>query len=315
MPSIKTPEAVQQDEQELIQCINKLISLAVKADYEGQPSTHPLIFANAVKNIIGDDRKNPSQKLLDLSENYINQYSQRADDEQLLNKVIKEGFGLTVFVDDIEEAIMNGSKDDAELESAKQLLASDKSPAILELLAELALFDIDSLGLFTYHWLRSYQFYQDKEMLWPYCRTIIHEIFKGRLQQQPKAELRNPQSLLMDFLADQNYELWPTYSAMNRLWDEDYVRAANYRKSISAWLDIIKYNEVDAAEDNNSSLENYINNGGHYFIELAEEMVDKYSANAAVQKIIDLEALRGIAKNAPPESFLHIARCINFTVS
>ena len=315
MPAIKSPKAVQQDEQELIQRINKLILLAVKTDFDGQPSNHPLIFVNAVKNIIGDNRKNPPQKLLDLSENYINQFSQREGDEQLFNNVIKEGFGLTVFVDDIEEAIMNGSKDDAELESAKQLLASDKSPAILEHLAELTLYDIDSLGLFTYHWLRSYQFHQDKEMLWPYARAIINEIFKGHLQQQSKTKLQNPQDHLIDILTLKNNGLWPTFSAMHRLWDEDYVRSTSYRKSISAWLYIIKYNEAGATEVHSGELENYVHNGGCYFIELAEEMANKHSANTAVQKIVDLEALRGLAKNTPPESFTVIARCINFIVS
>ncbi|HBN45812.1 MAG TPA: hypothetical protein QGF08_02500 [Candidatus Marinimicrobia bacterium] len=315
MPSTKSPETVQQGGQELIQRITNLISQAVAADFDHQPSDHPLIFANAVKNIIGDDRGNPSQKLLDLCANYCDQFSARKNDQEMLDKIVKDGFGLTVFVDDVKEAIMSGNKDAAELETAKQLLASDKSPAILELLAELALHDIDSLGLFTYHWLRSYQFHQDKEMLWPYCRSMVHEIFKGHLQQQRKTKLHKPQDHLSNFLTIQNKGLWSTYSAISRLWTEDSLRSASYRKSISTWLNIIKNNEVDATEDHSGEFENYIYNGGRYFIGLAEEMVDKHSANAAVQKIIVLEALRGLAKNVPPESFPHISRCINFIAS
>ena len=53
-------------------------------------------FLNAVKNIIGDDKENPSLKLLDISEKYINRFSVRNDDDQILKKVIKDGFGLTV---------------------------------------------------------------------------------------------------------------------------------------------------------------------------------------------------------------------------
>jgi len=314
MPSIKSPDSIVQDSQDLIQKVKNLITQAVKAEFDGKPSDHPLIFVNAVKNIIGDDREQPSLKLLDLSENYINQFSSRENENQIIDKIIKKGFGLTVFVDDVEEAIMYGNKETAELETAKQLLASDKSPAILEFLTELALYDIDSFGLFTYHWLRSYNFHQEKEILWSYCRTMVNEIFKVHLQKQFHTTTLKPHDHISSFLNKYNKEIIPTFSAMNRLWNEEYVRIESYRKSISSWLEKTQYAEkIEAA--NSDELENYIENGGSYFIDLAELIVDNHQLNVAIQKIAELEGLRGIAKNASPEHFPIIAQCINFSTS
>tara|TARA_B100000446_G_C10488806_1_gene318787 strand:+ start:70 stop:1017 length:948 start_codon:yes stop_codon:yes gene_type:complete len=315
MPAIKSPESITQDGQGLVQGINSLITQAVKAEFDGQPKDHPLIVVNAVKNIIGDDRGNPSQNLLKLSKNYINQFSGRNDDDRILNNVIKTGFGLTVFVDEVEEALMSGNKEAAELETAKQLLASDKSPAMLELLAELAMHNITSLGLFTYHWLRSYQFLQDKEMLWAYARSMINEIFKGQLQQHTPVISQKPQDHLNAVISDKLHGLWPTFSAMDRLWDCDYIRIESYRKSISSWLEKQTFNKVEVAETDSTGLTNYINHSGRYFIDLAEDIIDNHKGDVAVIKIIELESLRGIAKTSTPESFPRISQCINFTAS
>ncbi len=315
MPSIKSPETFHQDSQELIQKINNLITQAVKAEFDGRSNDHPLILVNAIKNIIGDDRDNPSSKLLDLSDNYINQFSCRENENQIIDKVMIDGYGLAVFVDDVEEAIIYGNKDNAELETAKQLLASDKSPAILECLAQFALHDIESLGLFTYHWLRSFNFHQEKEILWSYSRAMINEIFKIHLQQQQiQTEILKPQDYMIFFLNYENKGNIPTFSAMNRLWYADYVRGESYRNSISTWLEKTK-NAEKTEVANSIDLENYINNGGRYFIDLSEQLFDTYQINVAAQKIVELEGLRGVAKNASPEYFPIIAQCINFTVS
>ena len=88
MPSTKIPKSFQQDGQDLISKINSLIAKAVKSKFDGNPSRHPLLFVNAIKNIIGDDRENPSIKLLNLSDKYINQFSSRNDDDKILDNII-----------------------------------------------------------------------------------------------------------------------------------------------------------------------------------------------------------------------------------
>jgi hypothetical protein len=61
-------------------------------------------------------------------------------------------------------------------------------------------------------------------------------------------------------------------------------------------------------------LNNYTKNGGSYFIELAENIYDNNDINISVNKIIELEGLRGLVKKATSESFSRIAQCINLTV-
>lgn len=315
MPNKEVPETVLQDGQGLISRINEFIDQAVKADCTDQSENHPLIVINAVKNIIGDNRANPSQILLNLSEDYINHFPERGDDDQIIKEITKDGFGLTVFVDEVEEAIMSGDKDAAELESAKQLLASDQSPAILELLAELALHDISSMGLFTYHWLRSYQFHQDKNLLWSYTRSMINEMFKNNLKPTHQEISQSPQDCLETVLLAKHQRLWSTFAALNRLWEGDYVRLKNYKKSISYWLENLMDDEVHMVVADSKELIQYLNNGGHYFIEMAENMVAKHNEKTAIIKIVQLEGLRGLVKISAPESFPCIAQCINFIAS
>ena len=314
MPSTKIPKSFQQDGQDLISKINSLIAKAVKSKFDGNPSRHPLLFVNAVKNIMGDDRENPSIKLLNLSDKYINQFSSRNDDDKILDNIIKEGIGLTVFVEDVEVAIMSGIKEEAELEAAKQLLASDKSEAILECLAELALHDIEVMGLFTYHWMRSYQFHHDKELLWAYTRSMINEIFKANLQFHTEFKSSKYQDLISTFLNKCSQGNVSTFSSMNRLWSDDYVRTLHFQTLISSWLEKWTHEHIVNSEMDVKELNNYTKNGGRYFIELAENIYDKNDINISVNKIIGLEGLRGLVKKATSESFSRIAQCINLTV-
>jgi hypothetical protein len=152
-------------------------------------------------------------------------------------------------------------------------------------------------------------------MLWAYARSMINEIFKGHLQQQTPVISQKPQDHLNVVLSDKLHGLWPTFSAMYRLWDCDYIRIESYRKSISSWLVRRAFKNAEVTETDSTGLTDYINNSGRYFIDLAEDIIDNHEGHVAVIKIIELEGLRGIAKTSAPESFPRIAQCINFTAS
>jgi len=314
MSSSNIPDSIKRDYQDLIRKINSLLAKAVKLKYDGNPNRHPLLFVNVVKNIIGDDRENPSRKLLDLSDKYINQFPNRNDDDKILDNVVKDGIGLTVFVEDVEVAIMSGIKEEAELESAKQLLASDKSEATLECLAELALHDIDVMGLFTYHWLRSYQFHHDKELLWAYTRSMINEIFKSNLQNHTELESPKFQNLISTFLNKCSQNNVSTFSSMNRLWSNEYVHTLHFQTLISGWLGKWTHKHIENSKMDVKDLNNYIKNGGRYFINLAEDICNNNNVNISVEKIIELEALRGLVKEGISDSFSRIAYSINLIV-
>ena len=64
--------------------IKTYFDAAVTIDYDGLSNTHPIIVLNALKNIIGDNRKQPSRILLDSMKKLIDKYPKRTDDNTCL---------------------------------------------------------------------------------------------------------------------------------------------------------------------------------------------------------------------------------------
>ena len=54
--------------------IKTYFDAAVTIDYDGLSNTHPIIVLNALKNIIGDNRKQPSRILLDSMKKLIDKF-------------------------------------------------------------------------------------------------------------------------------------------------------------------------------------------------------------------------------------------------
>ncbi len=215
-----------------------------------------------------------------------------------------------MFVEDIEEALSIRDRKNVEELTAKLLLASDRSPATLEMLAELALLAFDKLGPFTFHWLRSYQFHQDKEVQWPYLYSMINELFKTDIVPQSSKNENDKQLNVIQYVNSLDQSNWLKLSAAVRLYNEDYVRSEHYNRSIISWIQTQPIND-ELNETETDTLRNYIANGGNYFIRMAKEIVKTNDPNIARKKIVDLEALRGMAKVSSLESFPIITQCIN----
>lgn len=297
---------------DMVQSLSDLFKQAVKIDHINPPKEHPIILLNAVKNIIGDDKDNPSSGLLEFSKSIIDSFPTRKDDELLWKNIIDEGVGLTVFTDEVEHAVMTGDRDCTEAETAKQIMASNNSHAILELLAELAIHNVDDLGLFTFHWLRSYFFQQDKNELWSYARCIISEMFKCELVSISNDADLSPETFIHKMLTPSQMNTIPLFSAIIRLWDGDYVRINAFKKVISSWLNTQRIDRKITENSSTDELEKYNLYGGRYFIDISESIVKNNPPNKAIRQIVQLEALRGIIKYTGPESFQQTANCINF---
>jgi len=69
---------------------------------------HPIIVTNAIKNILGDVRSNPSKYILDFIDDHSQSLKMRIEDKKYLNKINKKEIGLTVFISDLEDACQNG---------------------------------------------------------------------------------------------------------------------------------------------------------------------------------------------------------------
>ncbi|MDG2398279.1 MAG: hypothetical protein P8M59_03085, partial [Candidatus Marinimicrobia bacterium] len=88
-------------------------------DYDGPSKAHPIIVLNALKNIIGDNRNKPSQKLLDSMAYQTEKHPQRSDDQKVLDQTAKDGLGLTVFISDLEKERKKGNPIEMEQEAAR----------------------------------------------------------------------------------------------------------------------------------------------------------------------------------------------------
>ena len=114
--------------------------------YNGESMHHPIIVTNALKNILGDVRSNPSKTILNFLDQHNQSYNKRSKDNIYLKNIDKKEIGLTVFTSDLEDACQNGDIVNTQKHLSRIYLASDGSPVILQNLAELALQDIKEYG-------------------------------------------------------------------------------------------------------------------------------------------------------------------------
>ena len=74
----------------LSKTIKEYFDRCVRSEYQGSSKEHPIIILNAIKNIIGDNRKEYSKKLLELMENKSVEFPEREDDQSVLEKIAKD---------------------------------------------------------------------------------------------------------------------------------------------------------------------------------------------------------------------------------
>jgi len=279
----------------LPQTIKSLFDRTVSINYDGHSNEHPIIVLNALKNIIGDNQKSPSQSLLDAMSEVSEQNVQRNDDQYVLDCAAKDGLGLTVFISDLEDACQSGNPLDMETEAARLQWVSENGLGGLEVLIEVALQDFDRLGLFAYHLQRANAFNQDVKNTWFYTRCILKEIAKSPLPE-PHGKVEDRECKVDNVPGNQ--EQLNKMAAARRLWDGNYIRIDGFRRELSHWFNTIPIEESHKKNIMNG-LEGYVKNGGNFFIELAEGLIGNPDW---VSKVVQLEALRYFSKNASHEN-------------
>ena len=116
----------------IVEYLQSLLLKAARVYHYGHPENHPVVVINALKNILGDVRDNPSRILMDFGNNYINEKIMRKYDENILKKNKIKGVTTSVFIMDLEDAIFQSNSKQAEKEAAKLFLLSDSPQAILD---------------------------------------------------------------------------------------------------------------------------------------------------------------------------------------
>ena len=274
----------------LTKTIKSYFDRSVTSIYDGSSNKHPIIALNSLKNIIGDDRQNPSQRLLDAMADLAEKYPQRKDDKAVLDTVAKEGIGYTVFIADLEDACQSGDSLAMEKEAARVQWVSENGLAGLDLLIEVALQDFDRLGTFAYHLQRANIFQQDVNNTWQYSRCLLKEIVKTSLPEPHPKKNVNPELIMNTILTKRTDSPISIFTAAIRLWEGEHVRISGYRRELSHWYSKSKFDDqIEINQNVMKGLENYLKNGGNFFIQMAEKLIKNHGWEL---QIIELEALR-----------------------
>ena len=283
--------------EDLVKYLNTLLYYSVSIKWVNSIENHPLIIVNSIKNIIADNRANPSKKLLFYCLQILTEKPIRDNDDEYINDIIKDGVGSTVFVGSLEDAIQSGDWEKAKILAAKIFLASDHSRAVIDSIADLGLQDIDNNGLFIFHLLRAFHFKQEKPHAWTYACCLIDMLQSKPLPEPHIRQGLEPNKLFDLVLSYCDAELLVTYASILRIWGGDYVRQDSYNREISHWLyskQSSKKKIIDK-EESEIVLEQSINHKN--FIQIAENIISKGNPISQSSKnIVILEALRHIAK-------------------
>ena len=279
--------------------------------YNDDPIVHPVVCMNAVKNILGDVRDSPSEILLTYAGNYIAGLKQREKDRKVLEDMLEEGIGMTIFISDLEDACQQGNATQVQEEAARVYLVADGSPAILENLAELALQNVEGYGGFIYHCLRAFAFNPEKERVWSFVQCILQTIKKQPLPEPHKGADNGFDDMQPVFLNCEQPIDWITVAAVWRLWESEYTRLPGFKREISYWIS--NQNTTQNGNPDGSNPDNMVKfrkEGGNYFVKMAENIIQ--SNNQVVERLTALEALRFFVKKMPIDCLPIVAKKINF---
>ena len=279
--------------------------------YNDTPIVHPVICMNAIKNILGDVRDSPSEILLTYAGNYIAGLKPREKDGKVLEDMPENGIGTSIFISDLEDACQQGDAEQVQEEAARVYLAADGSPAILEVLAELALQYVEGNGGFIFHCLRAFAFKPEKERVWSFVQCILQTIKNQPLPEPNEGTNNGPNDLGPIFLNCEQPIDWITIAAVWRLWESEYMRLPGFKREISHWIsnqNITQNGNPDGSNPDN--MVKFRNEGGNYFVKLAEDITQ--SKGNIVERLIALEALRFFVKKMPIDCLPIVSNKINF---
>jgi len=283
---------------ELVQILNDLLFCSVSVKQSSIKNLHPVCVLNSIKNLIGDDRENPSKPLLQFSLDFLCSFEFRDDDQTQLDDVVRDGIGLTAFLGDLEDACQQGEWKDLQKLTAKTFMASDRSRGTLDAFAELALQDCERNAIFIFHLLRAYQFQEVKEDNWAFTKSILEWMYRKELPEPHDQTDSSPSEVHNMMIESGDLSL---FGAVSRLWDGDYVRIRGYQREVSHWCTQAFYTTLNIKPSLNHWL---LKDKKRKFIHQAETIVkSQKSQSEKANALVILEAVRSLLKTASPTQF------------
>ena len=293
-------------EKDLIDIISNLILFSSLVFRNNNKQTHPIILVNAVKNIIGDNRKNPSKILLNFLIEYLNLFKLRIDDKKIIDETLKEGTRESEFVSDLHDACQEGNLKKIKKISARIYIVSERSRAVLDALVEVLLQNVEDSILFVYHLLRSFQFQKSKNP-WIFICSLIQEMEFFSIPNPHKSSMITPADIRKSMMLFGEINL---ISSVERMWNGDYVRGESYRRELSHWC-IEMSERIKINNDKKSISFSFKDKNNNFFIKLGESIVlDKNkSLEAKINGLVTLESLRAMKKLSKPDEIELLENC------
>lgn len=267
--------------------LRSCLDLAVRS--EQRVNIHPVVITNALKNIIGDDKQNPSSILLEYLFT-INEKIEIESNTEILNEVGSKGITNPVFIMDLEDAVQDQKWVEAEKHAAALYLAAEHKGSVLEILTEIALQNAEIHATFFYHYLRGSIFFEPTKYYWTFIRSGLNQLRENPVTNPHAGSSISPGDVVSIILNTDRAQDIITLASCWRLWEIDSVRQNGFRREISFWLARLRNNHRYAEDDSD---------GGRFsgersnVIELSEKVIRQdLKQQETWETILLLEAIR-----------------------
>ena len=272
----------------LVNFLNDLLYIAASIESKDNEKIHPLVTMNCIKNIIGDNRTNPSEPLLSYGLHLSKERKIINYNDAIQKKEIEDDSISSVFVGELEDALQACDWNSVDELMPSIYFVSDRSRSIIDTIADLGLQNIDSNIVMIFHLLRAFNFKQKKSHVWTYACLLVNKIKSNSLPKPNSRKDCAPKDFVVNIAGEKDVQKLVKYATASRIWDGDYVRLRSYRREISFWL----HENFSIATENNMK-DTQIKNRQIDFISVAEKIIlNGKSYNMISEKINALDALR-----------------------
>lgn len=272
----------------LVNFLNDLLYIAASIESKDNEKIHPLVTMNCIKNIIGDNRTNPSEPLLSYGLHLSKERKIINYNDAIQKKEIEDDSISSVFVGELEDALQACDWNSVDELMPSIYFVSDRSRSIIDTIADLGLQNIDSNIVMIFHLLRAFNFKQKKSHVWTYACLLVNKIKSNSLPKPNSRKDCAPKDFVVNIAGEKDVQKLVKYATASRIWDGDYVRLRSYRREISSWL----HKNFSISTENNMK-DTQIKNRQIDFISVAEKIIlNGKSYNMISEKINALDALR-----------------------
>ena len=272
----------------LVNFLNDLLYIAASIESKDNEKIHPLVTMNCIKNIIGDNRTNPSEPLLSYGLHLSKERKIINYNDAIQKKEIEDDSISSVFVGELEDGLQACDWNSVDELMPSIYFVSDRSRSIIDTIADLGLQNIDSNIVMIFHLLRAFNFKQKKSHVWTYACLLVNKIKSNSLPKPNSRKDCAPKDFVVNIAGEKDVQKLVKYATASRIWDGDYVRLRSYRREISSWL----HKNFSISTENNMK-DTQIKNRQIDFISVAEKIIlNGKSYNMISEKINALDALR-----------------------